>query len=309
MLHYLITLGVYAGFYAMMAVGLNLIWGLGGMVNLGLAGFYALGAYVSALLVMAGTGMLAGWVAAAAVAAVLGFALAAAVARLRGDYLAIVTLGFAETVRMIATNEIWLTNGIDGISGISGPLRSSLSPFNFDLLYLVIVWVIVGILVFIGSRVSRAPFGRVLRAISEDESVVQVAGKQPTLFKIKAFSLGAAMAGLAGALYAHYNSFIAPEAFQPIVTINVVLALTLGGLGNTGGAVLGGILIVCLLELTRVAAGWIPGLESTQLAALRQIIVGMFLILSLRYLPGGFLRERSVSSTARTERLVRGSGG
>src|SRR5947208_10789172 len=126
--NYLIALGVSAGIYALMALGLNVIWGMAGQVNLGLVGFFAVGAYVSALLTLKlgapiAVGMVAGSLAAAAVGALVSLI----TARLRGDYLAIVTLGFAETIRIVASNEIWLTNGTDGLSGIAGPWRGALA--------------------------------------------------------------------------------------------------------------------------------------------------------------------------------------
>src|SRR5215468_10980296 len=176
--NYLIAMAVSAGIYALMALGLNVIWGMAGQVNLGLVGFFAVGAYVSALLTLKlgapiAAGVLAGALAAAAVGAVVSLV----TARLRGDYLAIVTLGFAEAIRIIASNEIWLTNGTDGLSGIPGPWRATLSPSQFNLLYLVIVAAIVTVAFFIAERVSHSPFARVLRAIRDDEQVAAVAGK------------------------------------------------------------------------------------------------------------------------------------
>ena len=134
--NYLLAMAVFAGLYALMALGLNVIWGLAGMVNLGLAGFFAVGAYASALLtVRLGWPVPAGWAAAALLSAALGAVVALVTARLRGDYLAIVTLGFAEVVRLAASNEIWLTNGTDGISGVPAPWRASFTPAGYNLFY------------------------------------------------------------------------------------------------------------------------------------------------------------------------------
>ena len=129
--NYLIAMAVSAGLYALMALGLNVIWGMAGQVNLGLVGFFAVGAYVSALLTLKlGVPIAAGVVAGAVAAAAVGAVVSLVTARLRGDYLAIVTLGFAETIRIVASNEIWLTNGTDGLSGIPGPFRAALTPGN-----------------------------------------------------------------------------------------------------------------------------------------------------------------------------------
>ncbi|HJU23064.1 MAG TPA: branched-chain amino acid ABC transporter permease, partial [Casimicrobiaceae bacterium] len=196
--NYLIAMAVSGGIYALMALGVNVIWGFAGMVNLGLVGFFAVGAYASALLTLkAGITIAAGMAAGTIVAAIVGALVALVTVRLRGDYLAIVTLGFAETVRIIASNAIGFTNGTDGLSGIAGPWRASLSPEAFNALYLAIVAIIVATVYLMSERLRRSPFGRVLRAIRDDEQVAAVAGKHVTLFKMKAFAIGSAALGLA----------------------------------------------------------------------------------------------------------------
>jgi branched-chain amino acid transport system permease protein len=297
---YIIAMLVFAGFYALMALGLNVIWGLAGMVNLGLVGFFAVGAYASALLT---TKLLwpmpLGWAAGAAIAAVAGGIMALIVARLRGDYLAIVTLGFAEVIRLVASNEIWLTNGTDGISGIPGPWRGSVTPQQFNLIFLVLVWSAVAVAFFLLARLSHSPFGRVLRAVREDEDVAAVAGKPVLWFKVRAFCLGAAVVGFAGALYAHYNAYIAPDGFAPLLTIYIVLALTAGGVGAMRGAVVGALLVLLLLEGTRFLAAEIPGVTPVQKAALRESIIALSLILLLRFRPQGLIPERTRTKASR----------
>jgi len=291
---YLTAMLVFAGIYALMALGLNVIWGLTGMVNLGLVGFFAVGAYASALLTKYWLWpMPLGWAAAGLAAALAGAVMAVIVARLRGDYLAIVTLGFAEVVRIVASNEVWLTNGTDGISGIPGPWRGAVSPQAFNLIFLGIVWAAVGIAFLLLARASHSPFGRVLRAVREDEEVAAVAGKPVLWFKLRAFCLGAAVLGLAGALYAHYNAYIAPEGFAPLLTIYIVLALTAGGVGAMRGAVLGALIVLLLLEGTRFLAQEIPGVTPVQKAALRESIIALSLILLLRVRPQGLIPERT----------------
>jgi branched-chain amino acid transport system permease protein len=291
---YLVAMLVFAGFYALMALGLNVIWGLTGMVNLGLVGFFGLGAYASALLT---TKLLLpmplGWAAGAVVAAAAGAVMALIVARLRGDYLAIVTLGFSEVIRLVASNEIWLTNGTDGISGIPGPWRGAVTPQQFNLIFLAIVWTAVILGFALLGRLSHAPFGRVLRAIREDEDVAAVAGKPVLWFKLRAFTIGAAVLGAAGALYAHYNAFIAPESFAPLLTIYIVLALTAGGVGSMRGAVAGAVFLIALIEGTRFLAAEIPGVTPVQKAALREGAIALSLILLLRFRPQGMIPERT----------------
>jgi branched-chain amino acid transport system permease protein len=201
-------------------------------------------------------------------------------------------LGFAEVVRIVASNEIWLTNGTDGISGIPGPWRGRISPQDFNLVYLAIVLVVLAIAVVLLQNLHHSPFGRVLRAIRDDDQVAGIAGKWVIAFKVEAFAISAGILGLAGALYGHYTSYIAPDGFVPLITIYIVLALSAGGTGNNYGALLGAFLIVFFQESTRFVAAWVPGLGAVQVAALREIVISVTLILILRYRPQGILPER-----------------
>ncbi len=189
--HYLVAMAVTAGIYAILALGTNVIWGMAGLINLGLVGFFAAGAYTSALLTLKlGWPIWAGLLAAIAVTSMIGVLVALVTVNLRGDYLAIVTLGFAESMRIVMSNEIWLANGTDGLSGIPGPWRGSLDPHTFNLLFLGIVVGIVIVLFVLAERLAHSPFGRALRGIRDDEQVVQVAGKNVTMLKVKAFAFG-----------------------------------------------------------------------------------------------------------------------
>ena len=142
------------------------------------------------------------------------------------------------------------------------------------------------------QRLSRSPFGRVLRAIRDDEDVAAVAGKHVLAFKVKAFALGAAVLGVAGALYAHETSYVAPDIFAPLLTLNIILALVAGGVGNNAGAVLGAVLIVALLEGTRFVAPFLPFLAPAQIAAMRELLVSVLLLVILRVLPAGIVPEQ-----------------
>jgi branched-chain amino acid transport system permease protein len=290
--HYLVAIAVTAGIYALMALGMNVIWGMAGLINLGLVGFFAVGAYVSGLLTLRfGMPILVGVAAGTVSAALFGVLVALITVRLRGDYLAIVTLGFAEALRIVMSNEIWIANGTDGLSGIPGPFRGTLGPHLFNVLYLAIVVAAVVVLFFVIDRLANAPFGRVLRAIREDEQIAQVAGKNVVLFKVKAFGLGTAALGLAGALYGHFTSYIAPDLFAPLLTLYIKLSLLTGGLGNTKGAVLGAVLVVFFLESTRFIVPLIPGLSAVQGAALRELTISIALLVVLRFYAKGLLPE------------------
>jgi branched-chain amino acid transport system permease protein len=291
--HYLVAIAVTAGIYALMALGMNVIWGMAGLINLGLVGFFAVGAYVSALLTLKlGMPIAVGVVAGAVTAAGVGVVVACVTVGLRGDYLAIVTLGFAESLRIVMSNELWIANGTDGLSGIPGPFRATLGPHLFNLFYLGIVVAAVIILFFLVDRLVHSPFGRVLRAIRDDEQIAQVAGKNVVLFKVKAFAFGSAALGLAGALYGHFTSYIAPDLFAPLLTLYVKLSLLTGGLGNSKGAVLGAVLVVFFLESTRFVVPLIPSLSAVQAAALRELLISVALLVILRFYAKGLLPER-----------------
>ena len=292
MLNYLLFIATIGGVYALLALSLNLIWGGAGMVNLGLAGFFAVGAYASALATTAAHApILVGWALALIAAGAAGLVVTLSTTRLREDYLAIVTLGFAEVVRLVAANEIWLTRGTDGISGIPGPWKSALGR-DFNAVYFVILLVVLAAVFMLMRRIDRSPYGRALRAIREDAQVAQVAGKPVLRFKAQTFALSAAIAGLAGALYGHFTSYIAPDLFLPLITVYVFLAVASGGVGNPKGALIGAFLLIALLETARFFVELIPAVTAVQRAALKELLIAVTLILVLRLMPGGLVPER-----------------
>ncbi len=301
MLSWSLSVLTIAGVYALLALGLNVIWGMAGMINLGLAGFFALGAYASALATVAlGAPIWAGVLAAVALSAAAGAALSRLTLTLRGDYLAIVTLGFGELIRLIAANEIWLTNGSDGVSGVPGPWRGAVTPLGFNTISAALTLTFAGLVWAATERLRRSPWGRAVRALREDETAAAVAGKPVRRLKVEAFALGAGVLGLAGAFYAHYTSYVAPDIFRPLLTIYIFLALTAGGAGNPAGATLGAALVVVVLEGSRFVEPLIPGLTGAQGAALREIVIGAALIAVMRLRPGGLLAERPPPSFAAT---------
>lgn len=292
MLSYTVFTLTLCGIYALLALSLNLAWGGVGLVNLGLVGFYAVGAYATAISTAAGAPILVGWAAALIAGAAVGLLVTVATVRLRGDYLAIVTLGFGEVIRLVALNERWLTQGSDGISGIKAPFKPWLGLQGFSLFYLVLVTVIVGLVWLFLRRLDASPYGRAMKAVREDQQLAAFAGKAVLRFKLQAFAMSAAIAALAGALYAHFQSYISPDHFQPLVTIYLFLAVTAGGVGRPSGAVLGAYLVVIFLEATRFATELLPDLQPVQLAAMREMMVGVALLLVLHFKPQGLLPER-----------------
>ena len=288
---YLVAIATLVGIRALLTLGLNVQWGLTGLVNLGVVAFFAIGAYTAGLLAVAGVALPVAWAAALVASGVAGATLALAALRLREDYLAIVTLGGGEVLRLFLLNEAWLTRGANGVTGIPRPLRTWF-PGHYDLFYLGVVVLAVG-LVYLGlERVRLSPFGRVLRAIREDETVATVAGKTVVRFKAQAFAIGAVIAGLAGIFFGHYLAYIEPNMFLPQETLFVWLALILGGSGNNRGAILGAVLLLGLLEGSRFAKDLIPFLTGVRLAAAQQMLVGFLLVALMIRRPEGLLPER-----------------
>jgi branched-chain amino acid transport system permease protein len=290
-LAYLSAIATLVGVRALMALGLNLQWGLTGLVNLGVVAFFALGAYTSALAAVAGAPIALAGAAGMALAALAGAGMATVALRLREDYLAIVTLGFGEVLRLVLLNEAWLTGGANGVTAIPRPLHGRFLG-HYDLFYLALVLASVALVYLMLERVRRSPFGRLLRAIREDETVAAVAGKPVFWLKVQAFTVGAAVAGLAGVLFAHYLAYVEPNMFLPQETLFVWLALILGGSGNNRGALVGAAVLLGLLEGSRFAKDVIPFLTGVRLAAAQQMLVGIVLVTLMIRRPEGLLPER-----------------
>ncbi len=181
---------------------------------------------------------------AAVVSGIVGLIIGLPTLRLREDYLAIATIGIAEAIRLIFNNERWLANGPRGLTGLPQPLRSWVEPQHYNYLYLIIVLLAVAVVYWAIERGIRSPWGRVLRAIREDEVAAAMHGKNVFAFKLQALVLGAAIMGLGGALYAHYVRAISPDAFTPLFgTFLIWVMLMLGGSGNNKGAILGAFLV------------------------------------------------------------------
>ena len=289
---YLISMATFVGFFMILALALNLQWGMTGMVNFGIAGFYALGAYTSGLL----TTKLAVPVGLAIpLACLAGLAVGALVAllsmRLREDFLAIVTLGFGEIVRLIVLNEDEITEGPRGLKIDARPFADMFDRETYAVVYLALVAVSVAVVFLIVERIRRSPMGRTLRAIREDDVVAEVLGKNVLRHRVQVFSLGAAFMGLAGALYAHYVQNISPEVFMPMVAIFIWMSVIVGGAGNNWGLLVGAGIVMTILEGTRFMGDFITFLDAEKLSAIRIILIGVLLIVILRVRPKGLIPE------------------
>jgi branched-chain amino acid transport system permease protein len=268
----------------MIAIGLNLQWGLTGLINLGQVAFMAAGAYTTALLTLAGVPFLMALIFAGMVAAILSLLLAAATPRLRDDYLAILTLGFSDVIRLILLNEDWIGNGPNGITGIPQPFRATFAT-NYEMFYALLSVSAVAVIFWFAQRLRRYPFGRVLKAIREDETVPAVVGKHVLRFKTQAFMLGAAMAGIGGGFFAVYLRFIAPDMFTAMVSVYVLVAVLMGRRGSNVGTLLGTVAVAFLLEGSRLLKDFIPFISGVQLASLRLMIIGILLIALVLFRP------------------------
>lgn len=282
---YLLAIDIVALIYCLLALGLNLQFGLTGLVNFGVVAFFAVGAYTSGLLSLQGVPLPLSFAAAAVLAGLLALPIGLLSLRLRDDYLAIVTLGFSEAVRITIQQESWLTQGVQGLPGLP-KLFASWGPVSDAAIFAVLLGAVA--LVAWGTvRLTGSPFGRLLKAIGDDEAALSALGKDPARFKVQVFMLGAALAGLAGAFYAHFITFITPEQFIPLITFYVWMGLIMGGAGSVRGAIFGSLLLMVFLEGSRFAKDWVPGVSEVGMASLRLAAVGLALILITLYRPHG----------------------
>jgi len=289
---YLISMATFVGFFMILALALNLQWGMTGMVNFGIAGFYALGAYTSGLL-----SVKLGWPVGISIAAscltglIAGGLVALLSMRLREDFLAIVTLGFGEIVRLVALNEDQITEGPRGLKIDARPFADMFDRQTYPLAYLGLVIAAVVVVFFIVERIRQSPMGRTLRAIREDDVVAEVLGKNIFRHRVQVFALGGSFMGLAGALYAHYVQNISPEVFMPMVAIFIWMSVIVGGAGNNWGLLVGAGIVMTILEGTRFMGDFISFLDAEKLSAMRIIFIGVMLIVILRIRPKGLIPE------------------
>jgi len=289
--------------YAVLTLGLNVQWGLTGVFNVGVAGFVLAGAYTSALLTTPpvegapgglGLPIAAGWLAAAVLTGALSLGVGILTMRLRSDYLAIATFGFAVVIHLAALNLEGLTGGPFGISFIPRPFASLAgNGLAFGLANLALMAALVAALWLVLERLKRAPWGRVLRAIREDEDAARSLGKNAVRFRLQAFALGGAVMGLGGAASAHFIGFIAPQNYLPILTFQVWAMLIVGGSGSNLGAVLGAVLVWGIWAASGAAVdlAFPPGAQA-RAASLQIVLIGVSLCAILLARPRGLVGQR-----------------
>jgi branched-chain amino acid transport system permease protein len=293
---------VFAATYAVIVLGLNLQWGFTGLFNVGVAGFVAVGAYTSAVLTTPETAervggfgwpVAAGWLAAMGVSGLAGAGVGALALRLRSDYLAIATFGIAVTIQLVATNAQGLTGGTFGVQFIPKPMQAWFgSGTAWNLAYLALVLAILALAYAALEALVRSPWGRVLRAIREDEDAAASLGKSAFVFRLQSFVVGSMLMGLGGAMYAHFVGYIAPEDFLPILTFQMWAMLIVGGAGNNRGAIVGALVVWGFWAAAgALLRGFIPQGEQARAAALQVVLIGVLIALMLLWRPRGLLGE------------------
>ncbi len=287
---YHLDVATAAALAAILALGLNIIVGFAGLLNLGYAAFFAIGAYTYALVNLHGhCPFWLGLPLAAVTAAFVGVLLGLPVLRVRGDYLAIVTLGFGEIVRLTFTNLDRWTGGPNGLLGIDHPTLPYLSLdggapqlawYNFGVAsapYYYVAVALLGTAMWVCVRLARSRIGRAWAAIREDELAAQCAGIDVIWMKLAALGCGAAIAGVAGGFYAAKQGTISPDSFDFILSVMLLAMVVLGGLGSVVGAVLGAVILTVVPELLRGVSQY------------RMLLFGVTMLLMMRFRPEGLL--------------------
>ena len=308
------------GIYAVLSMGLNIVVGFTGLLNLGYAAFYAVGAYTYAIFasrqalnfIPLGTFPISGnwfWLfllIALIVAGIVGFLLGLPVLRLKGDYLAVVTLGFAEIIRLLFNNlskPVNITNGPMGITPIQPPMLFNI-PLNRPVHYYGVVLVLFVLTVIVVRNLSHSRIGRAWVAIREDELVARTMGVPVVRMKLLSFSIAAGLAGMMGVVFAAMQSYVDPTSFTFMESIVILCMVILGGTGNMNGVIIGALAVVVLqLQVLKDVSEWLTGLTASGVlnlpawlnpAKYERLIFGLILVLMCIFRPNGLLPEKRV---------------
>ncbi len=278
-----------AGIYILLAIGLNIIVGYAGLLNLGYAAFFAIGAYSYASMNLSwNTPFWVGLPAAAVITGIFGFLIGLPVLRVKGDYLAIVTLGFGEIIRIVLNNLDPITGGPNGLIGIDHPVlyvpafdggfiwkKIDFGVSSFPYYFLVLFFVI--FVAYFSLRLDRSKIGRAWIAVREDEVAAGCMGIPVPHLKLLAFAIGSAIAGIAGSIYAAKQGTITPDTFDFILSVMILAMVVLGGMGSVPGVILGGLVLSLIPEFLR------------EFSIYRMLIFGLVMILMMIFRPQGFL--------------------
>ncbi len=295
-----------AGIFAILALGLDVVWGWTGDFDLAFYGYLALGSYMTFVLTIGKptppVEYILGWHLPVVVSMVIAIGVvvclaaiigAVALRNLRDIYFAVTTLGAVSALYLLVENYTPLFNGYNGVYGLINPGQTALNlTYNgYRIVLLVLVLVLLFLVYLLVQRLSRSPFGRMLRAVREDERAASGYGRTVYFSKFRAYLFGAALAGLAGALFAVFISAFNPSAWTPQELLVIYAAILVGGRGNPRGVILGTFVVyIGFVELTRFLPS--PASRPDFAPAARQVLIGLMIILMLRFRPQGFLAER-----------------
>ncbi len=297
MLLYGLDFLVFVGIFGIVALSLNLEFGFAGLANFGKVAFFLVGAYTYALLSQIGVPFYLCLIAGALTSALFGLLISLPALRLRTDYLAIAILAFGEILRLIVQAEHWIAGGVWGIN-VSPAISLAGASFEVDALVNIgLVYFCLLICFLVAQLLANSPYGRVMRAIREDEVAAEALGKDRAKYKAQVLMIGSAMAGVAGGLYAQYLQFIDPYMFMPMITFTVWMMVILGGPANNWGALLGAGLVELFAKGANIIATKYPNLPVDP-SNLQYILFGVLIILVLLYRPGGLLKESPIKTKA-----------
>jgi branched-chain amino acid transport system permease protein len=296
---YFVDVAYFFGIYALLGLSLNIVLGEVGLFDLGHAGFYAIGAYVTAILNTGfGIPILLLLPVSALAAGLFAYLVTSPIIHLRGDYLCIVTIGMGEIVRLaLINNPFDLTGGPNGVAGIQSPTFGFLSLESSMGSYFL-VWAVVGVSIFVLHRLQRSRIGRAWNYIREDETAAQAAGIDVRAYKLLAFVLGAALAGVAGNLYAGKLMIVSPDSFSFWESCLMFSIVLIGGMGSVPGVIIGAAAVSLFPEIFR------------SFAAYRMVFFGLAMILMMMFRPGGLWPRRRGGAEAQDvlRNLARGKG-
>lgn len=303
---FVLSLTTISLIYALLTLGLNVHYGYTGLLNFGHVAFFAAGAYTAAILTIPPPGSASGTVqytvglglpmpealpislaGAALVGGILATLVGLTSVRLGTHYLAIATFALAGIFGDFLVNEQWLTRGVFGLNNVPKPGRAALGADAWQVAYLAFAAVLTLLVYLFIERFVNAPFGRLLKGVREDEQAARMLGKNTNMVKLKSFAIGGAIAGLAGAVYAHYLGSVVTGQFVPLITFLVWVALLLGGAASNKGAIVGAFLLVAFRESTR----FLPQIQGhpSLVPSLRFVVIGLLLVLVVRFRPEGLL--------------------
>lgn len=285
-MEYLLHIAILICIYCIVGMSLNLIAGYTGLISIAHAAFYGIGAYTAALLSLRfGVSFLLAVPAAIIVAAIFGFLIGFPSLRIRDDFFVIATFGFQVIIFSVMNNWMELTNGPLGLPGIPQPevfgykFTSHLDFLSLSLFFAAVTYLV-------SRRLVNSPFGNVLRSIREDDLFAQSLGKNVSYYKVLAFSVGAGLVAIGGALYAYYITFIDPTSFTVPESIFMLSIVIIGGAGRLGGSIVGAMLLVSIPEILRFI-----GMPSSIAANMRQILYGGLLVAFMMFRPKGIWGE------------------